>query len=454
MRPEHAACLALWFGLGCSRASASREAPAPPASSLAPSSEAGATAAVSSSRDAWTAATVLRDPPVPLAPGVTGIVAHAPHGFDPSQPLHLVLFFHGSDQCVAQIAMAGDVVCKPGLRPDTGAGLAWRHDDVGTMSLFAAPQFVLWGGGTPGRLAEPGYFRTMIEELLGETLAPGLGGPKTIADVADITLVGHSAGHLPVASILDRGDLDELVRNVVLIDALYDGTTDSYSRWLERGWVRGQVRKLVAVYGTWGRNVESGRTLARRAEGLRQGSSVVDPPGAFADAVRDHAVTVKAWPHVEHAWMVFLTMPKALAGLGLPPRPVFPPRELAPWTNGTAQPLSLGELRDGSLDEGDSRLENGARVDDYELELQAGQRIVATLTGGRSLTEPCCSLDVLLELRGPDGRVVAADDDGAGGFDARLEAMAQVAGEYLVRVSTSGSGDKRGPYRLRVTAAP
>lgn len=403
-----------------------------------------------SSRDAWTAATVLGDPPVPLAPGVTGIVAHAPHGLDPSQPLHLVVFFHGPDQCVAQIAMAGDVVCKPGLRPDTGAGLAWRHDDVGTMSLFAAPQFVLWGGGTPGRLAEPGYFRKMIEELLGETFAPGLGGPKTIADVADITLVGHSAGHLPVMSILDRGGLDDLIRNVVLIDALYDGTTDSYSRWLERWWARGQARKLDAVYGTWGRNVESGRILARRAEGLRQGSSVVDPPGTLADAVRDHAVTVKAWPHFEHAWMVFLTMPKALAGLGLPPRPVFPPRELASRVKSTPQPLSLGELRDGSLDEGDPRLENGARIDDYELELQAGQRIVATLTGGRSLTEPCCSLDVLLELRGPDGRVVSADDDGAGGFDAKLEAAVPVTGKYLVRVSTSGSGDKRGPYRLHV----
>jgi hypothetical protein len=451
MRLAHAACLAL--SLGCSRASASREAPAPPASPAAPGSEAGATAAPPS-RDAWTAATVLRDPPVPLAPGVTGIVAHAPHGFDPSQPLHLVLFFHGSDQCVAQIAMAGEVVCKRGLRPDTGAGLAWRHDDVGTMSLFAAPQFVLWGGGTPGRLAEPGYFRTMIEELLGETFAPGLGGPKTTAEVADITLVGHSAGHLPVMSILDRGDLDDLVRNIILVDALYDGATDSYLRWLERGWARGQNRKLVAVYGTWGRNVESGRTLARRAEGLRPGSSVIDPPGALADAVRDHAVTVKAWPRVEHAWMVFLTMPKALAGLGLPPRAVFPPRELAPWTKSTPQPLSLGELREGSLDEGDARLENGARIDDYAVELQAGQRVVATLTGGRSLTEPCCSLDVLVELRAPDGHVLAADDDGAGGFDAKLEAVTPVAGTYLVRVSTSGSGDKRGPYRLRVAAAP
>jgi hypothetical protein len=449
MRVEHAA----WFALllGCSRSSPSHEAtmatpvPTPP--------EAGDGAPTPwRPRDAWTAATVLRDPPVPLAPGVTGIVAHSPHGFDPSQPLHLVLFFHGSDQCVAQIAMAGDVVCRPGRRPEVGAGLAWRHDDVGTMSLFAAPQFVLWGGGTPGRTVEPGYFRTMVDELLGETLAPGLGAPKTIADVADITLVGHSAGHLPVMSILDRGDLDDLVRNVILIDALYDGATESYARWLERGWARGQTRKLVAIYGPWGRNVESGRALAGRAERQHAGSAVIDPPGALADAVRDHAVTVKAWPHVEHAWMLFLTMPKALAGLGLPPRDVFPPRQLAPWTKSTPQPLAVGELREGTLDEGDPRLENGARIDDYALDLAAGQRVEVTLAGGRSFTEPCCALDVLAELRGPDGRVLASDDDGGGGFDAKVEALAPVAGSYVVRVSTFGSGDKRGPYRLRVVA--
>ncbi len=455
MRLARAALLALLpFSSVCPSLPSVRDVPENPSSASSGSGSRTDTSAPAPAppRDAWTAATVLRHPPVPLAPGVTGIVAHTPNGLDPSQPLHLVLFFHGSDQCVAQIAMAGDVVCKPGLRPDVGAGLAWRHDDVGTMSMFAASQFVLWGGGTPGRLAEPGYFRAMVEELLADTFAPGLGGPKTLADVADITLVGHSAGHLPVMSILDRGDLDDLVKNVVLLDTLYDGATDSYSRWLERGWARGQSRKLVAVYGPWGRNVESGRALARRAEATHPGSSVVDPPGALADAVRDHAVTVKAWPHVEHAWMLFLTMPKALAGLGLPPRRVSPGRELAPWTRSTPQPVSVGDRRDGVLDDADPRLENGARIDDYALPLTKGQRVGVTLTGGRSFTEPCCALDVLAEVRGPDGSIVASDDDGAGDFDAKLDLIAPADGTYTVRASTYGSGDKRGPYALRVTS--
>jgi len=145
-------------------------------------------------------------------------------------------------------------------------------------------------------------------------------------------------------------------------------------------------------------------------------------------------------------------MSKALAGLGLPPRPVAPARELAPWTHVTPVALRLGQGIAGSLDEPDARLENGARVDDYAIDLVAGQRIAVDLQGGRSLTEPCCTLDVLTELRAPDGSVVTSDDDGAGGFDSRLETTATAPGRYVVRVSTSGSGDKRGPYTLQVSA--
>lgn len=323
---------AAWLALvaACSRCphlESSDPAPAP----SAPASSSDGAAAAPRARDAWTAATVLRNPPVPLPDGVSGIVAHTPDGLDPSQPIHLV-------------------------------------------------------------------------------------------------------------------------QNVILIDATYDGATEAYARWLERGVARGRPRKLVAVYGPWGSNVATGRALARRAEALQPGSAIVDPPGALADAVRGHMVTVKAWPHVEHAWMLFLTMSKALSGLGLPPRPVAPPRELAPWTKAVPQAIAFGETRDGTLDDPDARLENGARVDDYTLDLAAGQRATIAVRGQRSFTEPCCALDVVTELRGPDGRVVAADDDSGGGFDARLEATAPAAGAYTVRVSTSGSGDKRGPYELRLTA--
>jgi hypothetical protein len=106
-----------------------------------------------------------------------------------------------------------------------------------------------------------------------------LGGPRNLDDVADITIVAHSAGHMPVAAILDRQDLDDKVKNVVLIDALYDGRVGAYARWLERGIGSGDGRKLVAIYGDWGRNPATGRAIASRIEARAKGSTAVDPPG-------------------------------------------------------------------------------------------------------------------------------------------------------------------------------
>ncbi len=447
LRPGHPLPTFLFLALACSRPTADTSA-TPSSSSLA-AAPPDASSSTSTLRPAWTVATTLAHPPVPLANGVAGVVAHVPQGLDASQPIHLVLFFHGSDQCVAQIAMAGDIVCRPDVRPDVGAGLAWRHDDAGTSSIFAAPQFTLWGGGTAGRMGEAGYFRSLVEELLHDTFAPGLGGPRTLDDLADITIVAHSAGHIPLAALLERGDLDDKVKNVVLLDATYDGMVEPYAHWLERGMAKGAPRKLVVIHGGWGTNADVGRTLAGKAEARARGSSILDPPGPLADAVRAHTVTVKSWPHLQHAWLLFLTMSKALEGLGLPPRAISPARTRYGGPAVPA-PLALGQTREGALDEGHAFLENGALFDDYALDLEAGQRAVIDLRGGHSVTEPCCNLDVYLEIL-QDEKTLARDDDSGGFFDAHLEWIAPARGRYIVRVSSYGSGRKRGPYTLRVT---
>jgi hypothetical protein len=398
-------------------------------------------------RPAWTVTTTLADPPVDLPKGVAGVVAHLPAGFDATEPIHLVLFFHGSNRCVAQIALSGEVVCRPGARPLAGSGLASRHDDAATNTVFVAPQFILWGGGTPGKMRDRGYFRSFVEELLRDTLAPWLGGPRTLDDVADITIVAHSAGHMPLAAILDRQDLDDKVKNVVLLDALYDGTVGTYVRWLQRGMASGDGRKLVAIYGDWGRNPWTGRAIAAQIENLDRGSTVVDPPEALQDAIRTHRVTVATW-NVDHDRMVVLTMSKVLEALGLPGRPTYPPR--TPHGDAPAPvALVLGARVAGALDDGDASLENGALFDDYSIDLEARQQLDIDLRGGWSKTEPCCNLDVFLEVL-RDGRSLAHDDDGSGGFDARLLWTAPASGRYVVRVSTSGSGQKRGSYTLSV----
>jgi hypothetical protein len=379
-----------------------------------------------------------------LALGVTGIVAHVPEGLDASAPLHLVLFFHGSDQCALQLAEASDVTCRPADKPLIGGALNARHDDAGTQSIFAVPQFTLWGGGTPGRMREPGYFRSFVGELLGETFTPGLGSRRGLDDLADITLIGHSAGQLPVRSILERGDLADKVHNVVLIDALYDDV-DAYARWLERG----SDRKLVAVYGTWGHQAAHGREIAARFEQKQPGSTAVDPPGSFEHAIRTHTVTVKLWAGIEHSWMLLLMMTKVISGLDLPRRAIVPTRDPVGDQLRASSPLALDTAIQGTLTEGDTVLQNGAAADDYLVALQRGDRIVVDLRGGRSWTEPCCKLDVYAQLFEGE-HLVAGDDDSGGFFDSRIEYTAAMSGPLLLRVTTAGSGRKTGLYSLRV----
>ncbi len=396
-------------------------------------------------KPAWTATTTLAHPPVDLPKGVAGVVAHLPAGFDATEPIHLVLFLHGADQCVARVALSGDVVCMPGWRPRKGWELAARHDDAATNTAFVAPQFLLWGGGSAGKMADRGYFRSFVEELLSDTLAPGLGGPRTLDDVADITIVAHSAGHMPLAAILDRQDLDDKVKNVVLLDALYDGRVGTYVRWLERGIASGDHRKLVAIYGEWGRNPATGRAIASLIEARAKGSSVVDPTGPLQDAIRTHQVTIAKW-NVNHARMAVLTMSKVLEALDLPGRSPYPPR--TPHGDPPApRTLVLGTRISGALDDSDATLDNGALFDDYAIDLEAGQPLALDLRGGWSKTDPGCNLDVFLEVL-QDGRSLAHDDDSSGGFDARLLWTAPDQGRYVVRVSTSGSGRKRGSYTL------
>jgi hypothetical protein len=412
------------------------------------------TGAATSLRPWWTAATTLREPPVRLAAGVTGIVAHVPEGYDARAPIHLILYFHGSDSCALQLAEAGDVVCKPGEERMVGAALDARHDDAGTQSLFALPQFVLWGGGSAGRMVERGYFRSFVQELLGETFAPGLGGPRGVDDLADITLIGHSAGKLPLRAILERGDLADKIRNVVLIDGLFDDP-GTYIDWLGRG----EDRKFVAVYGAWGDQAAHGRAIAaqaaRRGAGDPSRAVAVDPPGSFEQAIRAHAVTVKLWPGVEHGWMQLLMLTKIVSALDLPRRRIVPTREPVAGHVSPPAPLAIGETVDGTLRDGDTTLENGAAADDYTFALAppgSGNRVVIDVRGGRSWTEGCCKLDVYAQLfdGAGGGALVAADDDSGGLFDSRIEYVAPAAGPFTVRVTTAGSGRKTGPYTLRV----
>jgi hypothetical protein len=152
--------------------------------------------------------------------GAPSAVVHAPAGFDPARPLHLVVYLHGYRGCARVLMGQGELACKAGVDKEPGWDLARVHDEAGGSSLFVLAQLgFLNRSAHPGCFARAGCFRSFIEEVLA-ALPARLAG-KTLQDVAEITLVAHSAGFRSALSVLEHGGITERIRSVVLLDALY-----------------------------------------------------------------------------------------------------------------------------------------------------------------------------------------------------------------------------------------
>ena len=103
--------------------------------------------------------------------------------------------------------------------------------------------------------------------------------------------------------------------------------------------------------------------------------------------------------------------------------------------------VSGGEPASGSLSVSDAARDNGAHYDTWIVTAIAGQRLVITMESGE--------LDAYLLLEGQDGAVVAQDDDGGSGSNARIDMRVPDAGQYRVIASSYGSGET-GTYRIWV----
>ncbi|WP_122468580.1 PPC domain-containing protein [Brevundimonas lutea] len=111
----------------------------------------------------------------------------------------------------------------------------------------------------------------------------------------------------------------------------------------------------------------------------------------------------------------------------------------------TAEPIAVGETRDGVLEDGDARDDLGNRHDLWRLRLIEGQRVAVSLSAGE--------FDAYL-VAGRDGTSgledVVEDDDGAGeGTNSRLSITPEAAGDWLIH-ARGLSAEALGPYELRV----
>jgi hypothetical protein len=111
-------------------------------------------------------------------------------------------------------------------------------------------------------------------------------------------------------------------------------------------------------------------------------------------------------------------------------------------------PLSAGDRVRGRLSNSDPTLDNGAAFHLYTYQARRGERLTLTLRSE--------DFDAYLVIGTRGGRhgigsVVARDDDGAGGHDARIDVTLPNAGEYVIRVNSLMP--ETGEYLLEVESS-
>ena len=103
--------------------------------------------------------------------------------------------------------------------------------------------------------------------------------------------------------------------------------------------------------------------------------------------------------------------------------------------------LAPGRTFNGSLSSYDAVWDDGAHYDVWTVTARPGQRVVIDMESD--------DVDAYLRVLQSDGTVIATDDDGGSGSNARVEFRAVYAGDYLI-IATSFSADETGGYQVRV----
>jgi hypothetical protein len=162
--------------------------------------------------------------------GQPSVAVHVPPGFQPSAAPGLVVFFHGFNNCVANVVGRADGPCVDGGGARSALHLSDQLDTAGVNAILVAVQLAYdQATGDPGNLAQPDVFRDMLHELLTQHLDPLLGAPLDVADFDPFVLASHSGGYEALAQVLQVGGVPE-VNAIQLYDSLY-GELTAYGDW-------------------------------------------------------------------------------------------------------------------------------------------------------------------------------------------------------------------------------
>jgi hypothetical protein len=148
------------------------------------------------------------------------VLLHIPQGFDVSRPGVMIVFFHGHGATLKR-----DVRDRQKVPAQISAS--------GINAVLVAPQFAIDApDSSAGKFWEPGAFGQFIEES-GNRLADLHGSPLAAQAFANmpVVIVAYSGGYRAAAWCLYVGGIENRLRGVVLLDALY-GQLDKFATWI------------------------------------------------------------------------------------------------------------------------------------------------------------------------------------------------------------------------------
>jgi hypothetical protein len=239
-------------------------------------------------------------------PGSDGpdVAVHVPPGFDASRRPGLVLYFHGFRGCASAALGGSDTPCRQGGAPRSAANLAAQVDEAGVNALVVAVELRPDAPtGEPGRLAEQGALRQLLQELLSARLPSALGCPIEVDALDRVVVIAHSGGYRAAAAALQSGGVPG-ISEVVLLDALY-GEHDIFEHWVEddaAGFAPGTAprRRWVDLYtccaGTANASKEMARAVEPRLASIGASRELDDGAGDLDPAALQKAVVFKRVP--------------------------------------------------------------------------------------------------------------------------------------------------------------
>jgi pimeloyl-ACP methyl ester carboxylesterase len=183
------------------------------------------------------------------------VLLHIPAKFDIRKQGVIVVFFHGHGAVLER-----DIRDRQALPEQVSASAA--------NAVLVAPQFAVNAADSnPGRFSEPGAFNRFLNEAATH-LAILHGDQRTVRHFQSmpVILVSYSGGYRATALAITRGDTENRVKGVVLLDSLY-GDMDKFESWVTAD----RKRFFISTYlgSTRARNLELMRQLKDRGVPVR-----------------------------------------------------------------------------------------------------------------------------------------------------------------------------------------